>query len=385
MSYTIGIKAQIASDSSFQKGFMNISSENFSYLKKRLEDKQIILIGECSHGVHEFGEFKKEIVKYLVDSLRFSTVLIESGMSDIYKWTSSYQNNYDSLVYSIFPIWQTTSYMEMFKYIQEKKVKVFGIDPQNSSKYFREFPYEQLFKIDTVLAKRFYYVDKEWSKSYSKPILSWDSTVYQTQKKAIDTYELILDRINKNKSTSRDSTDYLFLKRILENRLSMAKAINKSTDCFHRDSIMERNVTWIMNNILTPKDKIIILSHNSHVAKEKNMNIGYMGDLMSKQFNDKMLVIAQYAESGYFAGITSKINSIPQPIRNSFEEYLSNLYSEYNLFDLHSPILPRKIFNKKIMTYYMGGPITQELILSKNYDLIFTVKHAKASNLIKLN
>jgi erythromycin esterase-like protein len=374
-----------AQDTSFRTGFVNLSSGDFAHLKEKLEGKQIILIGESSHGVYEFGEFKKEIIKYLVDSLQFSTVFIESGISDIYKWTSSGVNNYDSLVQSVFPIWQTPSYVEIFKYLQEKEVKVFGIDPQNSSKYFRDFPYQQLCKIDAEMAKAFYSIDKEWSKAYSKPILSWDSSLYQTQKKAIAIYDLTLDKIRKKDNVFSDPKDYLFLKRILENRLAMAKAINKSVDCFHRDSIMETNVTWIIKNILTTKDKIIILSHNAHVAKEKNMNVGYMGDLMWKEFNDKMFVIAQYFESGNFVDNSRKINSIPAPARDSFEEYLSTLDSEYNLFDMHNKMLPKKIFNKKITTYFMGGPITQELILSKNYDLIFTVKHAKASNLIKLN
>jgi hypothetical protein len=110
-----------------------------------------------------------------------------------------------------------------------------------------------------------------------------------------------------------------------------------------------------------------------------------MGELMMKELNDKMFVIAQYFESGNFVDISRKIHSAPSPLKNSFEAYLSSFDSEYNLFDVHNSTSPKKIFNKKIITYYMGGPITQELILSENYDLIFTVKHAKASNLFKLN
>lgn len=364
--------------------FMGISSKIFTgNLKLKLQDKSVILIGESSHGVQEFGEFKMEMVKYLVDSLGFSTVFIESGMSDICKWTSSDQNNYDSLVYSIFPIWQTATYTEMFKYLHAKDVKVFGIDPQNSSKYFRDFPYQQLVKVDTGIANRFYNIDKEWAKVYSKPIPSWDSTLYQTQKRAIAVYESAWDKVDKNRHAFSDSKDYSLLKKILENRLSLAKAINNSPDCFHRDSIMKANVTWIMKNILSTDDKIIILSHNSHIAKERNMDVGYMGNLMLQELSDKMLVIAQYFEEGNFVDITHKINSIPIPLKNSFEAYLSSLDSECNLFDTHNSTLPKEVFNKKIKTYYMGGPITQELILSKNYDFIFTIKHAKASSLIK--
>ncbi len=383
-NYTLNIKAQTTLNFSSQISFTDISVKDFNCLKRKLEHKSIVLIGESSHGVQEFGEFKKEIIKYLVDSLGFTTVLIESGMSDIYKWTAAGQNNFDSLVYSVFPVWQTSSYAEMFKYLYKRDIKVYGIDPQNSSKYFRDFPYEQLLKVDTGTAMKFYDLDKEWSKKYSRPIASWDSTLYQTQKKAVATYELVLKRININSGAFSDYQDYLFLKRILESRLSMAKAINKSPDYLHRDSIMTTNVMWIMENILSKDDKVIILSHNSHIAKERNMNVGYMGNLMQKSLGEKMFVIAQYFESGNFIDISRKVNSTPIPIRNSFEAYLNSLNSEYNLFDMGNSTLPKRIFKRKIKTYYMGGPLTQELILSKNYDLIFTVKHAKASNLIKL-
>lgn len=376
--------AQTESNTRFQVDISEIDSKNFTCLKKYLENKRIVLIGESSHGVFEFGEFKKETVKYLVDSLGFSTVFIESGLSDIYKWTSGDRNIYDSLVYSIFPIWHTSSYIEMFKFLKEKNIKVFGIDPQNSSKYFADFPYEQLCKINPEIAEKFYTVDKEWSRAYSKPILFWDSITYQVQKKAIIAYESVLDEIEKNILSFSVRKDYLFLKRILENRLSLAKAFNKSADYFHRDSIISKNVDWLLENVLATNDKVIILSHNSHVAKEKNMNVGYLSNLMCKQYDDKMFVIAQYFASGEFVDMSGKINNIPLPIKNSFEAYLGIFKNNYNLFDTHNLGLPKKIFNRKIISYYMGGPIIQELNLSKNYDLIFTVKHAKASNLIKL-
>lgn len=352
----------------------NMDIKNFSFLRESANNKRFVLIGESTHGVEEFGEFKMKSVEFLIDSLGFSSVLIESGFSDILKWTEKGKENYDSLIFSLFPIWHTNSYLKMFRFLKEKKVKIYGIDPQNSSKYFRDFPYEQLMKIDKNIANAFYEMDKEWSKAYSKPFSLWDSSFYATKRKAIDTYDRILKKIYEGHTNK--SSDYLFLERILENRLSMARNIKISADMFHRDSIMKDNVDWLVRNILEENEKVIILSHNAHVAKEKSFDIGYLGYLMSKEYDNNIFIIGQYFESGKFVNNKRELLTMPEPVKNSFESYLGQLKNEYHIFNLHSKTIPQKVFNKKINTYYMGGAMIQNFILSENYDMIFTVKHA---------
>lgn len=353
--------------------FEDLGKQNFSFLKESLKNKQFVLIGESAHGVKEFGEFKMKAVSYLVDSLGFSTILIESGFSDLLKWKTNAQANNDSLIYSLFPIWHTESYLKLFQHLNNKQVNIYGIDPQNSSRFFRDFPFEQLLKIDKKLASVFYEIDKEWSKAYSQPMTSWDSSFYKIQKNAIAVYDKALKEVSVG--TNLDSKNQLLLKRILENRLKMAKNVDKNVDMFHRDSIMKENIDWLLMNVLSKDEKVIILSHNTHLAKESSFHIGYLGELMDKSYSKKIFVIGQYFASGNFADNKREHLKMKEPERNSFEYYLSQFKSAYQIFSLYNRELPKNIFDKKINTYYMGGVI-QNLNLSQNYDMIFSVKSA---------
>lgn len=373
LSFSI-IRAQELNTKKFAIHMDEMESQSFSFLKESIGNKRYVLIGESTHGVREFGELKRKSVEFLVDSMGFSTILIESGLSDLLKWTTNEKESNDSLIYALFPIWHTSSYLQLFQFLKKEQVKIFGIDPQNSSRYFRDFPYEELKKVNENIAMSFYEVDREWSKTYSKPISLWDSSFNITKQKAINIYELALREVFE--LGTNKSIEYLFLQKILQNRLSMAKNINASPDMFHRDSIMKDNIDWLLNTVLEKNEKVIILSHNAHVAREKSFDIGYLGSLMSKDYNDKIFIIGQYFESGNFTNNKRDTIKMPPPEKNSFEAYLSQFKTEYQIFNLQSKFIPKEIFNKKIKTYYMGGAMVQNFNLSRNYDMIFTVKHA---------
>ena len=103
---------------------------------------------------------------------------------------------------------------------------------------------------------------------------------------------------------------------------------------------------------------------------------------MYKEYEDKIFIIGQYFESGEFVNNRRELSKMPQPAKNSFESYLGQFKTGYQVFDLHNKNIPQKIFNTKIKTYYMGGAIIQNFNLSKNYDMIFTVKHGSPPTFI---
>jgi erythromycin esterase-like protein len=51
---------------------------DWSFLKKELEETQIIGIGEASHGTHEFYTEKARIIRYLIEKCGFRTIAFEA-------------------------------------------------------------------------------------------------------------------------------------------------------------------------------------------------------------------------------------------------------------------------------------------------------------------
>src|SRR5690606_14698637 len=70
--------AQIHSNFKIQElNLTDTSIEEYSILINQLKDKQIIAIGEASHGTQEFYITKSSIVRHLIQQERFGTLAFE--------------------------------------------------------------------------------------------------------------------------------------------------------------------------------------------------------------------------------------------------------------------------------------------------------------------
>ena len=61
------------------------SLDDHHWLLKRLRKAKLVLIGEASHGTHEFYRIRADITKQLVERLGFSAVAVEADWPDAYR------------------------------------------------------------------------------------------------------------------------------------------------------------------------------------------------------------------------------------------------------------------------------------------------------------
>ena len=61
------------------------SARDYHPLLERIGDAQLALLGEASHGTHEFYRERAEITKRLLAEKGFSTVLVEADWPDAYR------------------------------------------------------------------------------------------------------------------------------------------------------------------------------------------------------------------------------------------------------------------------------------------------------------
>src|ERR1051326_4991461 len=61
------------------------SSEGFEPLLDSIADASLVLIGEASHGTHEFYRARAEITKALVARKNFNLVAVEADWPDAYR------------------------------------------------------------------------------------------------------------------------------------------------------------------------------------------------------------------------------------------------------------------------------------------------------------
>ena len=87
---------------------VNLNSKDFRLLDKALEDADIVLLGEISHGDGKTFTVKTELIKYLHKNLGFNVLVFESGMLECHLTWQALKNGEPGTTAfpkSIFPIW----------------------------------------------------------------------------------------------------------------------------------------------------------------------------------------------------------------------------------------------------------------------------------------
>lgn len=120
--------------------------EDLAPLFEKTEDKKYVLLGEASHGTHEFYAWRREISKYLIEKQGFSFVAVEGDWPDCYRvnryvkgYPDSGHSAYEVLhAFNRWPTWMWAN-QEMVEFIEwlkvynkdlpnEKKVGFYGLD-----------------------------------------------------------------------------------------------------------------------------------------------------------------------------------------------------------------------------------------------------------------
>ena len=57
-------------------------SSDYDPILSRARDKSIVLLGEASHGTHDFYRIRADITRRLITELEFSAVIVEADWPD---------------------------------------------------------------------------------------------------------------------------------------------------------------------------------------------------------------------------------------------------------------------------------------------------------------
>ena len=105
------------------------NSKDLDILLDRIDDSQIVLLGEASHGTSEFYRWRTEITKRLIKEKGFSFIALEGDWPDCYKvnryikgFPDSENNAYDVLYsFNRWPTWMWAN-KEMIELVEWLKL-----------------------------------------------------------------------------------------------------------------------------------------------------------------------------------------------------------------------------------------------------------------------
>ena len=270
---------------------------------KLIKHKQVVSMGEATHGTKEFMSIRHRLVKQLILNHNFKVFVMENNIASSFRINDSINNSKSEKIDPIFlensfGIWKNIEFLELLKWIKNynktkprnQKVKIYGCDTQGFR--FQTYMLSQILiqnkLIDKATSKKFANIyNLNLRKKISK------KTLNKTIQFLLNYKNIKLDKFN-NKTTHFRYN--LLLEGILQSlTLRKHKGYIQSKK---RDDFMATNCLKILN---FEKSKMIIWAHNSHIANKHNHTYNKpMGYHLKSKLKNKLYTIGTAFGSGQY-------------------------------------------------------------------------------------
>ena len=167
-----------------------MSPTKWKKVLKETKDKQIVLLGEFTHGAKEVFLLRNELIKALHEKQGFNIVLFESGIGELfYVDTHKDQLSPRQMTRGLFGPWHNKAFQALMNYLKTEKMTVAGFDVQRSGQTFQELLNREAEK---VIADTADYISLEERYTEIQRKLRNRKTIYSDEMEAA-TLELVKD------------------------------------------------------------------------------------------------------------------------------------------------------------------------------------------------
>jgi erythromycin esterase len=338
------------------------SFEDILFLNKVLEKKEVVALGEVTHGTKEVFQYKDRLVRYLVGNLNFKTIAFEADNTGLQDLDQYINGEIDSAQMS-------PNYKALFEWLRiynknmtaSNRVHLYGLE-------LREFTptINKIIVSNTNLEKE----DKEiFMEIKATPFDKID-------KKQLAKFRSACTRLPQNLESK-------MLVQLIDNYYPFIGKQRKKIG--FRDAFMAENALAIKAS--TDDKKMIIWAHNGHVAKTSLYNESAMGEYLQNTFKEKYYVIATDINKGNVRVRKFVAKNKPvsdwEPLYYSavdsdkgYEYYFKQCKYKNFILDVHAAMADDqlKFFLSEPKEMRMIGalsvPVNKKLSIADNFDMI---------------
>lgn len=277
------------------------------FLGELLKNKKIVSMGEATHGTKEFAAIKSRFFKFLALRLNFNVFALEADFSKalaVNEYILGKRNDGEDALKSLeFFHCVNKETLELIKWMREynsqasseKQIKFYGFD---------------FFDVKTSLEKIhvfFTQVDAEFAGEVKQIETIKSPHLYTPPYVKKDDIELIEKKLNADSLLYiRNSSHKEWrLTKHFVTLLKYAYIINYHGETGIRDSLMKKNIDWIIN--FEGRDtKIMLWAHNAHVEYATMFNSNsdrqfkMMGLLLKETYKEQLYTIGFDFNRGEF-------------------------------------------------------------------------------------
>ncbi|HLW57588.1 MAG TPA: erythromycin esterase family protein [Bacteriovoracaceae bacterium] len=349
------------------KGFRDIS--DFSELIEKIKDKKIVMLGESTHGTHEFYEWRKRISCELLKNHDFNFIAVEGDWPSCEKVNQNIQGKDSSDVLKHFSRWPTWMWgneevQELMKDLKEvnrrrdKKIGFHGLDVYS----LYESIDETINKLQTIDPETAAHAKRLYScfEPYKHDERAYARSLVHMPEGCEEEVLYALSKILESNLKSHEYFDVVQNARIIKN----AERYYRAMITYEDDSwnVRDKRMQETLDHLLTfygPDAKAIVWAHNSHIGDYKAtsmVNHGEinLGGLSREKYGEEQValigfatytgdVIASHAWEGPI-----EVMSIPPGRKESLEDVLhkavpylgeKNYYLDFSLIKPDSEFL----------------------------------------------
>jgi erythromycin esterase len=352
----------------------------FNPLKSIIKDKQIIILGESSHGDGKTFEVKVNMIKYLQKEFGFNTVAMEgAGFLDMQLMSGKLYP--DSLIeqsfsYSWYSMWSNSKQVQpLIEIFKNDEINYFGIENQPVycgmylirylKTYLKDYQLNFLNEIDW---KKLHNINNYLNVMDSSKLRDNDITFY---KKNLILIKDTLQSITALKKESFNESREILIEAI-NNALSFAEQYSANLYTYEgqnkginiRDRQMAKNLIWYLDR--HPEEKIIVWTANFHGAKNINQvryndtdtslynSFKLFASYIDDKYGDKLYSIAFTSSTGNIGNIYEQEPSVINPTDSTLENELYKkdiIYGFINFAEIRNDSILNTKFNSTVLGY----------------------------------
>ena len=365
-----------------------IEVDNYNLLNSYVSDKQIVLLGESSHGVGDYFSEKIKIIKYLHEHHGFNIVVFENGLieSTISKERTSLEEPELVLKQHFMNIYHNKEMLPLLKESWAQNLILTGMDVQPIYREASEFYIQTIkSKLDVVSYELLQNAENQHFELYEQ--------LLKTQKpknlkplliNCLKSYNELLDKAH----LKGELQHTMLFNKFLENRIDWLNLNLKGlfTSGIMRAQYMYNNVEWLLK--FHRGEKLIIWAHNFHIRKghtwlTKLLRIQNVGYSLQKTMREECFTIGLYAGSGQVAS----------PYRNKIEiqlhnkHHLEKICNEISEKSVFLPLIEKKFSTKKwvLLESSLNSNLPKGIVPQNHYDAIICYKNVRLPTYLASN
>lgn len=336
-----------------QWGYPMESKSDLSHLLEKIGDAEIVMLGESSHGTHEYYTWRTYLTQRLIDEKGFNFVAVEGDWPDCYRinrFVKGYDGGSAFDVLHAFRRWPTwmwanwemvvmTTWLEKYNrnLEREQKIGFYGLDVYSLWESMESIM-EYLQKTDPGALR----IAREAFQCF-EPFRQSEGTDYAEAAHLVP--ELCEQEVIQLLKTVRQEmphydTDYENVFNVEQNALIAVNAEKYYRSMVeggpHSWNVRDRHMADTLNRLIQfhgAHSKVIVWAHNTHIGDARatdmvNEGMYNLGELARIQHQDKRVVLVGFGTyqgdvmAGRSWGADMEVMKMPEAKKGSLEYFL---------------------------------------------------------------